>query len=92
MVSVGAGDNGRTVVLNVGAELMVSLPNPSERELSDEMVRSSDASILQLLSDTQGIGRSQSVLRVPFRALRVGWAEITATGKVPFGLQVEVVA
>lgn len=91
-ITVGSGDNGRTVVLVVGENLVVTLPNPSEREITHEMVRSSDLSILELLSADQSMGSSMAVLRVPFRALRVGMTAVRATGVVPFEIQVEVVA
>jgi hypothetical protein len=89
---VGLGDNGTTVVVGVGQELVVTLPNPSEREMTREMVKSSNFSVLELLAEDQPAGQFVAVLRVPFRALRVGSARVTATGTVPFAVKIEVVA
>ena len=91
-VAVGIEDNGRTVIVAVGEDLVVTVPNPSERELGDEMVRSSVQSVLRLLSADESLGSSRAVLRVPFRALRVGSVVITATGSVHLAVQVKVEA
>jgi hypothetical protein len=86
------GDNGTTVVVLVGQELVVVLPNPSEREITREMVKSSNLTVLELVPGAQPAGQFVALLRVPFRALQVGSARVTATGTAPFTLQVEVVA
>jgi len=91
-VTVGLGDDGTTVVVGVGQELVVTLPNPSEREMTREMVKSSNFSVVELLAEDQPAGQFVAVLRVPFRALRVGTAMVTATGTVPFTVKIDVVA
>jgi hypothetical protein len=91
-VTVGIGDNGATVVVAVGQILVVTLPNPSERELTREMVESSNPAVLQLTPQEQPEGQFVALLRVPFRALRTGSATVTATGAAAFALQVKVVA
>jgi len=91
-VTVELGNNGQTVDIAVGQELMLVLPNPSERDMSREMVQCSNSSVLQLLSGEQSLGATLAVLRVPFRALRTGTATVSATGLVPFAVQVDVIA
>ncbi|MGA8207553.1 MAG: hypothetical protein WB801_02160 [Candidatus Dormiibacterota bacterium] len=91
-VTVGLGDNGTTVVVQVGQELVVTLPDPSERELTHELVKSSDIAVLRLIPATQPQGQLVALVRVIFRAEQVGVATVTASGTVPFRLQVEVVA
>jgi hypothetical protein len=90
-LTVGIGDNGATVVVDVGQILVVTLPNPSEREINHDMVESSNPAVLQLTPQEQPAGQFVALLRVPFRALRAGVATITATGPAAFRLQVNVV-
>lgn len=78
-------------MLAVGQELVLTLPNPSERDISRERVNSSDLSVLQVLSVPGSIAES-AVLRVDFRALQVGAAAVTAQGMFPYAVQVDVVA
>jgi hypothetical protein len=88
---VGIGDNGTTVTVDVGQVVVVTLPNPSEREIAREMVESSNPAVLQLALEEQPAGQFVAVLRVPFRALHAGIATVTATGPAAFALQVRVV-
>lgn len=91
IVQAGVGDGGTIVVLDVWQELMVTVPDPAEREIARETVDSSDLSILRLLPGGSSGRAPTSVLRVPFLALRAEIASITAGGSVPFAFQVEVV-
>jgi hypothetical protein len=90
-MTVGIGDNGATVVVDVGQILVVKLPNPSEREITHEMVESSNPAVLQLTPQEQPAGQFVAVLKVPFRALHTGSATVTATGPAAFAMQVKVV-
>lgn len=80
------------MIVDVGQVLVVTLPNPSEREIARETVKSSNLSVLQLVPEAQPVGQFVALLRVPFRAIQVGSATVTATGMAPFALKVEVVS
>ncbi|MGA9775910.1 MAG: hypothetical protein WBU92_08325 [Candidatus Dormiibacterota bacterium] len=91
-MAVDLGDNGKTIVVMVGQEVVVTVPNPSERELSREMVRCSNLAVLGPLASAQPAPHLISVLQVPFKALEVGSATITAVGLLPLSVVVEVVS
>lgn len=91
-VSVGSQDNGSTLELQVGQELLVDLPSAPSGESSTAAARSSDLSVLRSLAAAQpGVGLV-TLAQVPFRALAVGAATVTVTGSSPFSVQIVVVA
>lgn len=90
VVSVGPEQNDGTVVLKVGQKLLVTLPRSNERELGDELVRSSDQSVLQLENQGGSGGSLPSVLQAPFLALRPGRSTVSVSGQADYRLLVEV--
>ncbi|MGH7608814.1 MAG: hypothetical protein ACREOD_02555 [Candidatus Dormibacteria bacterium] len=89
-VYLDLGDNGQTVTLGLGQDVLVTVPNPSERDISRETVSSSNTAVLGSLLSAGTFGGSKAVMRVPFEALQAGSATLSATGPFQFTVQVEV--
>ncbi len=89
-VAVGLGNNHQTVTVQVGEEVLVTVPSPAERELSRESVRCSNPAVLQQQLSSGSRGVPSGVLRVPFVARSDGSATLSATGPVAFTIEVDV--
>lgn len=89
-MSVGLAQNGGSVVLTVGQRLLLVLPRPNGRELGDEIVQSSNESVLEL--QVTGAGAPAADLEEPFRAIQPGTSLVTVSGELGYRLLVEVQA
>ena len=87
---VGVSDNRRTVELDSGETLVLTLPRSGDRELGGPMISSSNTAVLRPVAGPGQGGRPGALLVVYFRALRPGIAVIRATGTLPFRLLVRV--
>lgn len=91
-VTVDSQDNGSTISLQVGQELVVDISSPAQGESGSQTARSSDLDVLRSLEADQPGSGVVGLRQVTFKALTVGSALVTATGEEPFSVQVEVVS
>jgi len=91
-VTISSQNDGSTIVLQVGQELVVDLPNAPAGDSGTESARSSDLAVLRSLTADQPGAEIARLPQAHFQALSVGTATVSTTGEDSFSVLVEVLS
>jgi len=89
-ISVGQSDNGRSVTVLSGDTVVLTLPNPSHRELAQEIVTDSNVAVLRQVKMDVALPQIGDLVNARFQAMEPGTAVLTTEGESPFTVRIVV--
>ncbi len=89
-IAVGQSDNGRSITVLAGDTVVLTLPNPSTRELAQEIVTDSNEAVLRQLKMDVALPQIGDLVNARFQAMEPGTAVLTTEGESPFTVHIVV--